>query len=371
MTSLFDRKSFSKYHRSSGRAAAVTLSKRRKMKTAQHAVIAAFLGLSVFFGLDAILTAGRTQTIVTAERTLRQGSVIRPKDVTSRSVPFDPAFGAAISSPHEAVGLSAGIDISKGSVILRNMTTHQPSIPVGSAIVRVRIANPSTFNLVGKRVSLLSPMACEQIPQMAQSNHANEQSPHQQAGDGRVSDDTNKAQNSEGICTIARSALAISEPQRDPSSETTIMEFALRPQEAVILSSMQDRVPIMAVTTKSPSNAAVSAYGPQRSRSLNTAQWGGSSPRIRLSSSASRCDLVRRSEGSLFTPSTSNRSLPPLTTRRWTRGERRLASYSLIGSLYRFHRCEQPRDRLPCPGSQTPTLPRRLSPPSPTSPNPP
>ena len=71
--------------------------------------------------------------------------------------------------------------------------------------------------------------------------------------------------------------------------------------------------------------------------SLKMAQWGGSSPRMRLSSSASRCCSVRISPGSSFTPPASKRSVRGTRRVCGSRRVRREALYGLGSEHLRPH----------------------------------
>lgn len=270
--------------------------RRRRMADALRRLTAALcVGLAVLFGIEAVLAVVETEPMVVAARSIRRGDIILAADVQLADMPVSAAGPSWTGNIEDVVGKVAQIDIEAADPISTHMARDAPVAPTGTTVIEVRLASSVDDVLAGDQVRLVSAVGCEGAD-----------------------------------CTLAENATVMNVGKPDATGalggNDRLVSFAMPPEAAAKVMELQQAGAIMAVVRPN-------SY----SRSLKTAQCGGSSPRMRLSSSDCRCWSVCMSPGSSLTPSASNCSVPFITTRLCLRGVRRVAEYSAM--------VIQPRDR--------------------------
>ncbi|MDF7663416.1 SAF domain-containing protein [Bifidobacterium sp. ESL0763] len=234
-----------------------TLQQRRRTRTIRSLAMALCAGLAVFLALQAMAGMVASRPVATAARAIARGSTIRERDIEIVRMAQGPPLASAFSSPGQASGMVAQVDIAAGDILTRPMARASPVPAKGMTVIDVAVVSSGSSLLPGSRVSLVTSGVCgegmpaERPEADGQTDPQTDSADSQDGNDDSEKNGGNPAEDQDDACTLARDALVIKaghdEPERDAGA-TTHIQVALRPQEAANVIAAREGAPIMVTT---------------------------------------------------------------------------------------------------------------------------
>lgn len=233
---------------------------RRRLFHLLRRMVAALAAAALAWSLVStiVMAHGTRQVVVAADR-IPRGKVIGESDLAVRTVAAESALDAAFGDMHEAIGMTALVDMESGQPVMRAMARLTPLPGAGETVVDVPLASSGSQFVAGDVVRLMSSSCPQGTRDVSDADGGQDATDEQDATDGQgATHENDMPATANGMCVVVPRATVIAAPAADdgPSplassgvlgDESAMTRLAMDPASALAALSLRETAPIVAV----------------------------------------------------------------------------------------------------------------------------